>query len=283
MARHIRLRELLVAIEGLALFRRLFEADDERVQARIDEVRDILSDPDHATYGAGIDVPELDPRPGYAAWSEVYDHPGNPLISAEEPAVRTLVDGLAPGRALDAACGTGRHAGYLAERGHEVVGVDGSPEMLARAVARVPTAGFLLGDLERLPVADSAFDVVVCALSLGHLAALRAAIGELGRVARRGGRVIVTDLHPVARLTGGQAFFNTGDGAAGFVREYPHVHGDYLRAFGPAGLEVRDCLEPRMGEQEIGMQVLANAFVPEAVRDAYLGVPGALVWDLVRR
>ncbi len=280
--RHVRLREYLVAVEGLALFRHLFVGDDADVAARIDEVREIVADPDHPTYAQGIEVPELDPRAGYTAWSGTYDHPGNPLISVEEPAVRMLLDALPAGRALDAACGTGRHSEYLAGRGHDVVGVDASPEMLARTTARVPGARFVHGDLEQLPLGAGTVDLAVCALALGHLPELPSAIGELARVVRPGGRVVVTDLHPTMRASGAQAFFTDARGVSAFVREHPHLHGDYLRAFDAAGLEVRQCLEPTMGDREVAMQALGNAFVPDATRAAFLGLPNALVWELAR-
>jgi hypothetical protein len=141
VTRHVRLREFLVAVEGLALFRTLVEGGDETAEARIDEVRRIVGE--DGTYGLGTDVPELDPRTGYARWSATYDRPGNPLISVEQPVVWALLDALPRGHALDAACGTGRHAAHLAELGHEVTGVDGSPEMLEIARARDPSTRFL--------------------------------------------------------------------------------------------------------------------------------------------
>jgi ubiquinone/menaquinone biosynthesis C-methylase UbiE len=82
--------------------------------------------------------------------------------------VHEIVGALPAGVALDAACGTGRYADFLARRGHRVIGVDGSPDMLARARVRVPEAEFLVGDLHRLPVADAEVDLVVCGLALTH-------------------------------------------------------------------------------------------------------------------
>ena len=140
MTRHVRLREFLVAVEGLALFRTLVEGGDETAEARIDEVRRIVGPEEDSTYGLGTDIPEFDARAGYAEWSATYDRPGNPLISVEQPVVWGLLDALPVGRALDAACGTGRHAAHLVERGHDVIGVDGSPEMLELARTRVPLA-----------------------------------------------------------------------------------------------------------------------------------------------
>ena len=80
-----------------------------------------------------------------------------------------LVDAMLPrgSRVLDAGSGTGRIAGYLAEVGHEVVGVDGDPVLVAAAAAEHPGARFLVGDLAELdlPAAGIAepFDLIVCA------------------------------------------------------------------------------------------------------------------------
>src|SRR6266540_3946743 len=117
VTRHVRLREFLVGVEGLALFRQLVEGDDADAQARIDEVRRIVGTDEEAMYGLGMDIPELNARAGYAKWSETYDEPGNPLITVEEPVVQELVGAAPPGLALDAACGTGRHSRFLAENG----------------------------------------------------------------------------------------------------------------------------------------------------------------------
>jgi ubiquinone/menaquinone biosynthesis C-methylase UbiE len=283
MTRHVRLREFLVAVEGLALFRRLVEDDDAAAQARIDEVRRIVGAEEEATFGLGTDVPELDPRAGYAQWAATYDRPGNPLITREQPVVWELLDAFPPGRALDAACGTGRHAARLVERGHEVTGVDGSPEMLELARTRVPEARFLEGDLHDLPADDGEFDLAVCALALGHCGELDGPVAELARVVRPGGAIVLSDLHPAISVAGGQALFEAADGSLAFVREHIHLHGEYLEAFAEAGLDVVRCLEPRFGAEEAGMQGMAAQFIPEATRAAFVGLPGALIWQLERR
>jgi SAM-dependent methyltransferase len=63
---------------------------------------------------------------------------GGGLFAADEPVVAGYLDSRAPGAALDTACGTGHFAEFLARRGHQVVGVDNSPDMLADARRRVP-------------------------------------------------------------------------------------------------------------------------------------------------
>lgn len=282
VTRHVRLREFLVAVEGLALFRRLVEDDDETASTRIDEVRRIVGPEDEATFGLGTDVPELDPRAGYARWAATYDRPGNPLISIEQPVVWDLLDAMPPGRALDAACGTGRHTAHLFETGHEVTGVDGSPEMLKLARARVPEARLLEGDLRELPVDDGEFDLAVCGLALGHCQDLPTAVAEIGRAVRPGGSIVLSDLHPAMSVAGGQALFEAADGSLAFVREHVHLHGEYLDAFGEVGLDIVHCIEPRFGPEEASMQGMAAQFIPDATLAAFVGLPAALIWQLER-
>ncbi len=80
-----------------------------------------------------------------------------------------LVDAMLPrgARVLDAGSGTGRIGRFLADVGHEVVGVDGDPVLVAEAERQHPTATWLVGDLAEmdLPAAGIAepFHVVVCA------------------------------------------------------------------------------------------------------------------------
>jgi ubiquinone/menaquinone biosynthesis C-methylase UbiE len=283
MTRHVRLREFLVAVEGLALFRTLLDCDDATADARIDEVRRIVGSAEESTFGLGADVPELDPRAGYARWSATYDRPGNPLISVEQPVVWALLDEVPVGRALDAACGTGRHSRRLAELGHEVTGVDASPEMLDLARAHVPQAQFLEGDLHDLPAEDDEFDLAVCALALGHCDDVRGPVAELARAVRSGGHVVLSDLHPALSVSGGQALFEATDGSLAFVREHVHLVSEYIEAFAGSGLDVVRCFEPRFGPDEAAMQGMAAQFVPEAARAAFAGLPAALIWQLRRR
>ncbi len=75
-----------------------------------------------------------------------------------------LIDALVPRRSriLDAGCGQGRVGGYLAQRGHDVVGVDIDPVLIDHAAAGYPEANFHVGDLCTDPLPQD-FDVVVSA------------------------------------------------------------------------------------------------------------------------
>ncbi|MEE6297275.1 class I SAM-dependent methyltransferase [Georgenia wangjunii] len=80
-----------------------------------------------------------------------------------------LVDALVPpgARILDAGCGPGRHGGYLAGLGHDVVGVDVDPVLVAAAKEDHPGATWLVGDLAELDLPargiTEGFDAILCA------------------------------------------------------------------------------------------------------------------------
>jgi ubiquinone/menaquinone biosynthesis C-methylase UbiE len=154
--------------------------------------------------------------------------------------------------------------------------------MLDVAKRSVPNAVFYEGDLCSLPLESASVDLVVCALALEHVADLSGAITEFTRVLRSGGRMVLSTLHPAAVALGGVAYFQDAGGGAGVVRGYGHLHGDYLRAFEKVGVRVRQCLEPRLGPAEAAMQGPASSFIPDAAEAAYIGVPGALIWELDR-
>ncbi|MFI5895406.1 class I SAM-dependent methyltransferase [Actinoplanes sp. NPDC051513] len=65
-------------------------------------------------------------------------------------------------RILDAGCGTGRVGGFLLEAGHEVVGLDLDPELIAVARDEHPKGEWHVGDLAKLDLPGH-FDVAVCA------------------------------------------------------------------------------------------------------------------------
>ncbi len=226
-----------------------------------------------------VAVDEHDVRGGYSRWAETYDSRPNPLIYLEEPALRGVIDNLPPGRTLDAACGTGRLTAALLERGHDVLAIDASAAMLKQCRTRVPSAQLCLGDLAHLPLADGVMDVAVCALALTHIEGLRTPVAELARVVRRGGRVVLSDIHPVAVATGAHAFFHDIEGSRGVVRNHVHWHGDYIAAFRSVGLKIRSCLEPRV-DQGVLELLAPSLSVRSWIRDALFGLPMALIWDL---
>ncbi len=279
MTEHPTLGDFILGFEGLGIMRS-WTVDPEGVKARVRGIVEMAGRLGEEPWSNPEVVGEKTVTDGYAEWAAVYDAPNNPVLLAEEPAVREIVAGYPAGDALDAGCGTGRHAAYLAAAGHRVIGVDATPEMLEQARAKVPAARFETGDLTALPLPDGAVDLAVCSFALTHCADLGPPVGELARVVRPGGHIVISDVHPFSVALGGQARYRAAQ--RGFVRNHVHLVSDYLAAFRAAGLEAARCVEPLWGDEEIATFPFADDF-PDMLDAAVRGLPIVIVWELAKR
>ena len=242
--------DFILGLEGLAILRSWI-SDPATVSARSQKIVSIAKELEEAPWSTPIIAGERTVTAGYAEWADTYDIARNPMFLAEEPVVHELLARYPIGAALDAACGTGRHAAYLASLGHQVTGIDSTPEMLEMAKSKVPAAQFETADLTAIPLLDGTMDIAVCSLALTHCADLKPPIRELARVVRPGGHVVISDVHPLMVLLGVHGGYRRNQSEQGFIRNYVHMLSDYLTVFQDAELNVVHCIEPLWGDQEI--------------------------------
>lgn len=141
------------------------------------------------------------PSPARAAFDDAYSSAAAPWETGRpQPAVVELEkEGRIRGTVLDVGCGTGENALHLAERGHDVVGVDFSPVALERARAGAAARGarvrFEQADALDLP-ADRAYDTVLDSALFHVFSAEERSryTASLHRACRPGGRVHVLAL-----------------------------------------------------------------------------------------
>jgi ubiquinone/menaquinone biosynthesis C-methylase UbiE len=234
----------LLGLEGIALLD-AWAGDHDRgfTDARLAEIRRLLDDEklrDRAVFARRVSTVAA-----YEQQAASYDtEAGGGLFAADEPVVAECLSGRVPGVALDAACGTGRFAEFLARRGHQVIGVDSSPHMLAHARRRVPDGEFHVAELDQLPLADDSVDVIVCALALVHVPRLQPVLADFARVLRPGGDLIISDVHHQVVTRGSVIKARGPEGEPCIAATYRHQLGDYLRAALSLGLQVRRCEEP---------------------------------------
>jgi SAM-dependent methyltransferase len=109
--------------------------------------------------------------------------------------VHALLDAASVGpgvTTLDVGTGPGTVAAAAAARGATIVAVDAEPSMIRIAAAAVPAADVRRAVLPDLPFPDGAFEAVVANFVINHVGDPGAAIAELRRVVRPGGRVAAT-------------------------------------------------------------------------------------------
>lgn len=112
---------------------------------------------------------------------------------------RFVLDHCPRGKGLDVGCGTGALASRLAGAGYEMVGVDPSEGMLDVLRGREPDVRAVRASGTSLPFADDTFDLVLSVATMHHIADrddVRRTLGEMVRVARPTGRVLVWDHNP---------------------------------------------------------------------------------------
>lgn len=208
-------------------------------------------------------------------WAHIYDDEDNTLMALETPRFRRLLGDVRGLTVADIGCGTGRHALVMAEAGATVMAVDFSVGMLAKARAKPGAAAvhFVQHDLVTgLPFVSRSCDGVTCCLVLEHIADLERALGEMARICRVGGFVLISDLHPAMRLLGRQAqFTDPATGRQIRPASVAHQLSDYVMAATRAGL----CID-HMSEHMVDEALAARS--PRARQ--YVGWPLLLLMRL---
>jgi len=129
---------------------------------------------------------------------------GSPML-IEVPYILEMLGNMQGKKVLDAGCGGGFYSLWLSEKGAEVLGIDGSEEMIKIAKEKASkknlNAIFLIGDIADLRIEDGVFDLILSTLVLEEVKELDKAISELVRVTRDGGDIVISVQHPI--LTAG--------------------------------------------------------------------------------
>jgi ubiquinone/menaquinone biosynthesis C-methylase UbiE len=129
---------------------------------------------------------------------------GSPML-IEVPYILELIGDVRGKKILDVGCGTGFYSLWFSEKGAKVLGIDNSKEMIRiakeKASKKMLDAKFLIGDVTDLRIEDGVFDLVLSTLVLMDVKELDKAAGELVRVTRNGGDIVISIQHPI--LTAG--------------------------------------------------------------------------------
>jgi SAM-dependent methyltransferase len=218
------------------------------------------------------------PAESFALVADAYERgrPGCP-----EAAVRWLAGDEACD-VVDLGAGTGKLTRSLAALGHRVTAVEPLREMRARFEAVLPGIPVLAGSAERIPLADGAVDVVVCAQSFHWFDHARA-LPEIARVLRRGGRLALV--------------WNTRDERERWVRRLSELIGaeSVGRAdaeqpivasglFGPVE-RIEFSSRQLVDRETLRMLVLSRSYcakLPPAEREPILAAVGSLHDDVAR-
>jgi malonyl-CoA O-methyltransferase len=199
---------------------------------------------------------------GYRLWAETWDATPSPIVALEHRMLLPWIAALAPCRAVDVGCGTGRWTARLG-----ALGVDASAAMLVVAARKDGLRGRLaVADAAALPVATGWADVVLCALTFGHIRDQAGAMREFERVLRPGGALMVSDFHPDAAARGWRRTFRH-DGQVYELENHPYSVARLCEM--AHGLTLIEVAEACIGEPE--RELFERAGRPELFQAACAG------------
>jgi ubiquinone/menaquinone biosynthesis C-methylase UbiE len=210
--------------------------------------------------------------------AEVYDARFVPALFAQwGPVVAAAAEVRKGDRVLDVACGTGAAtlvAAEVAGKSGSVVGLDANPEMLAVARRKPTNIEWLEGRAEALPLPDGSFDAVVSQFGFMFFDDKPAALREMMRVLRPGGRLAVAVCDAVETSPGYGAFAQLLD------RLFGKEVGDAFRApfaLGDSGKLAEICRAAGIADAEITQH---HAMVRFKSIEAMVSTERACVWTL---
>lgn len=132
------------------------------------------------------------PLDWFSVYAPIYDPFVRLMRVAPVPPLLELLKLQAHEALLDVGGGTGRVAAKAAEFTRETIVLDPCEAMLKRVPA-LPNLRTVHGRAQDLPFEDGRFDVVLCVDALHHIKDATAAVGEMARVLRPGGRVLIQE------------------------------------------------------------------------------------------
>ncbi len=140
-------------------------------------------------------------KQAYHDWAPAYDSDLNLCMELEKSKVNRILRPKKGEFILDVGCGTGRYSFLADKAGAEVIGIDISKDMLSIAKKKVPCAKFIKGDITKnLPFSTKRFNKIICSLVLRHITDIGKLFGDLKRILKDDGFIIITTLHPKANF-----------------------------------------------------------------------------------
>ena len=172
----------------------------------------------------------LSPAEGYNRWAATYREESNPIKDLSNTWIEKLLPDIQGKTILDAGCGTGHFCQLLERRQpSKIVGLDLSPAMIAQARKNCPSGEFHSLDISIHPIGIDQYELVICALVLGHIEDIRPVIGHLASALKKGGVLLISDFHPFLTLQHAKRTFKDHSGKHFEIQHHLHLFQDIIR------------------------------------------------------
>ena len=187
----------------------------------------------------------LSPREGYNRWAATYSKESNPIKNLSDKGILKLLPDVQNKIALDAGCGAGHFCKVLSDRGAcKIIGVDFSSAMIETAKENCPTVEFRADDISIQFLEKESFDLIICALVLGHIIDIRPALENLAEALKKGGTLLISDFHPFLTLQHAKRTFKDASGGLFEIKHHLHLFQDIIQCLRQHHIVVETLEEP---------------------------------------
>jgi malonyl-CoA O-methyltransferase len=204
-------------------------------------------------------IPRVDPLEGYNLWASSYHHESNPIKKFSDQFILEHLPSIKGKTVLDAGCGAGKFCMKAEElKAKKIVGIDLSPEMISTSKKNCNYTEFITGDIASTNLAENEFDLVICALVLGHQETLNLSLAKLVKSLTANGLLLITDFHPYLTMNQSKRTFKGQDGKTYEIKHYLHHFEDYFECVKESNAMITSLKEPKYNESPVifGMEVV---------------------------
>jgi ubiquinone/menaquinone biosynthesis C-methylase UbiE len=182
----------------------------------------------------------MDIQQAYNIWAEQYDFDNNRTRDLEGVALRSTLHKINFSSALEIGCGTGKNSEWLIKQAQQVVAVDFSEEMLAKARLKITASNisFIKADItNEWSFTNDTFELVTFSLVLEHIKDIDFVFSQVKKKLSPGGHVYIGELHPFKQYSGSLARFDTRDKRIE-LKCFTHNICDFIDAAASQGLSL---------------------------------------------
>ena len=187
----------------------------------------------------------VSPLEGYNRWAATYSKESNPIKDLSDERIGKFLPDVQNKIVLDAGCGTGHFCKLLNERGaSKVIGIDISGAMIEVAKQNCPSVEFRSEDISIQSLEKETFDLIICALVLGHILDIRPALENLASSLKKGGTILISDFHPFLTLQHAKRTFEDASGNLYEIKHHLHLFQDIFQCLHQHRIVVETLEEP---------------------------------------
>jgi malonyl-CoA O-methyltransferase len=201
----------------------------------------------------------MEPLDGYNLWAKSYQRESNPIKKFSDQFILDHLPSIKGKTVLDAGCGSGKFCEIAEQReAKKIVGIDLSPEMIAISKKNCNYAVFSIGDITKIDLPENEFDLVICALVLGHQEKLDPSLSKLIKSVTANGLLLITDFHPYLTMNRNKRTFKGEDDKLYEIKHYLHHFEDYFECVKENNASIRSLNEPKYNGSPVifGMEVI---------------------------